>query len=96
MMKAGVVMKMTVAIAAATIALAGHAVFAADQKPSPPHGSTSHPRSASYSRQVWKSNPAPAPRTKASAFAPRPSKRHVYGAPIQRPILTQRGESAHS
>ena len=92
-------MKVLIAIAAVTIALvgalAGHAAIAADQKPSD-HRSTSHSPSASYSRQVWKSNPAAAPRTKASAFAPRPSKRHVYGAPIQRPILTQRGESAHS
>ena len=48
---------------------------------------------ASYTRPVVRAqHPAPPPKTasktrKASSFAPHPTKRRVFGAPIQRPIV---------
>jgi hypothetical protein len=35
------------------------------------------------------------PKAKASSFAPRHSRSHVYGAPVSKPILHKRKKSAH-
>jgi hypothetical protein len=70
-------MKALVTIVFGALVFVGQPVFAA--------ANVSPPRTISRA-----AHPAGAP-SKASSFAPRArSKRHVYGAPIQRPILASR------
>jgi hypothetical protein len=75
-------MKALIAVTLGALGLATHEAVA-DHVPAPGASPTSAPvRSISRSKPGIHSS-------KASSFAPRHSRRHVYGAPIQQPIVSR-------